>query len=199
MEAPQLALQSSDQEFHTESYDSRVEKYRTNNDFMWRFMSASEKDFQKKYLRDLCEHLRKQYGSKDSKMKLSEEALAVFEWAANSSDNANLMHCLWFFGLYLFPGLPNWMIRGDAADGSGLPPLPNRPGFQYFVGEKLPKFCDELLSGKKGMDINSFVRFVRVEYFATLGLAEPPVRMRTEFEETRAREAHLGTSIVHMK
>lgn len=199
MEAPKLSFTVSDHEQHAESYDRRIEQYRVNNDFMWRFMNASEKEFQRGYLRDLCVHLREQYGSKGSKRKLSEEALAVFEWAVNESDNPNLMHCLWFFGLYLFPGLPNWMIRGDVTKGIAPPPLPNPVGFQYFVGNKLPKFCDELLSGKGGMDINSFVRFVRAEYFSTLGLADPPVRLRTDFEDARSMGSQIGTSIALVK
>lgn len=196
MEVPKLSFTAPEHEHLVEAYDKRVERYRNNNDFMWRFFKSNEKEFQRGYLRDLCKHLRQQYGAPDSKRKLSEESLEVFEWAVNTSDNANLMHCLWFFGLYLFPGLPNWMVRGDIQKGLPPPPLPNPEGFQYFVSKKLPKICDELLSGKGGMDLDSFVRYVRTEYVCTLGLADPPLRLRTDYEETRAREAQEETSIV---
>lgn len=186
-----------DHEYYRETYAERVEAYRTNNDFMWRIFSGKEKEFLKGYLNDLCKYLRQQYGSPNSKRVLTPENLDVIEWTVNESDSIVMLHHILFFGLYLCPGFTHWVVNGD--DKNPPPPLPNKQGFQYFVGTKLPKMCDELLSGKGGMDIPTFVRYVRAEYVMTVGTAEPPNQVRESFEKdyqlATQRDEHHGALV----
>lgn len=196
MEEPRITFDDRDAEAYMEKYSSRVEQYRKNNDIMWKLMSGKEKEAMRYFLRGVCSNLRTIYGSPNSPRRLSEESLAVFEWVTEHSEGTVLMHGLWFFALYLLPGLAQWMISGN--EGNPPPPLPNPQGFQYFVRHKLPKFCDELLSGKGGMDVESFVRFIRAEYFTVVGIAECPNQLRREFEERRSQASRSdeGNSIV---
>lgn len=170
-----------------ERYDINIERYRTKEDFLWRFLKASEANFQQPFLDDICRHLRDQYGNPHAKFKMSEENLQIIEWAAKHSKNQNLKHCIWFFALYLFPAMTNWIVKGnESAPG---PALHNPHAFLAFVSNILPKLCNELLSGKGGMNIDTFVRTARTELIVTTGLPVPPISLRLEHENAN-RLAH---------
>jgi len=166
-----------------ERYDIRIERYRMNGDFMWRFMSGNELPWQRNYLEDICAYLRSQYGRPESKYKMSEESLSIFEWAVRDSNNVNCQHTIWFFALYLYPGLLQWILGGNAQ--SPPPPMTDPQAFRFFVQKVLPGLCDELLSGKKCMGIDSFARTARVELITYTGVPIPPLQLREEHEMVR--------------
>jgi hypothetical protein len=170
-------------ETYLEKYDQVVEEYRKNHDFMWRIFAASERRVLQNYLRDLVRSWRSMYGMEQSRFKLPPQVLDVFEWVVERSEDINLMHALWFFGLYLNPPFCQYFLQGDPVNGNPPPPM-NHPGrFKFYISRVLPNMCENLLSGLTHTSIRSFVREARTEYVAINALPEPPMSMRAEHDE----------------
>lgn len=142
-------------------------------------MSGTEKQFQIGFLRDMVRYYKAKYGP-GQPFQLPQEMLDVFEWVVEESNDINLWHAFWFMSMYLNPGLYNWFMNGDVATSAPPPPLTDKKRFADFIGSILPPLCEELLSGNRGMNINSFVRLVRTEYVVNNFLPMPDASLRKQ-------------------
>lgn len=174
-------------------YDEAIEERRKERDYMWRLMDRTERAERSARLADLCRTLRAQYGRQRGGAAggggtrargaiVSDRAMAAIELVASDRcDDPVAQDALWLFGVAMCPGLLDWLV-GATVGGAPPPPVLDRAGLERFVHGTLVRACDALLRGADGTTVEQFVRAMRYEYVATVGLAAPSVEMRVAYE-----------------
>ena len=169
-------------------YDVDIEEQRKREDYQWRLFDYTERVERSARLADLARLLRQTYDARNRQpvapgahRTLPESTLAMFEWVASAQcTDRCAQELLWFFGLASCPGLLDWMVAGTR--DAPAPPSIERAALDAFVKGTLVPACDALVHGANDMKVEDFVRGMRFEYVASVGVAVPTVEARVAHE-----------------